>query len=116
MTRLTPCPDKPNCVSSRAAAGHPSASEPWTFAGSADEARERLLRVLEDAGLAVEEIDGHYVHAIHTSRFLRFKDDVEFEIEPDDYRIHHRSASRVGHWDLGVNRRRMEMLRQAFDG
>jgi len=41
-------------------------------------------------------------------------DDVEFRIDEAAGVIHVRSASRKGYWDLGVNRRRVEAIREAF--
>jgi len=57
----------------------------------------------------------NYLHAEFRSRIFRFVDDVEFLVEPEAKRIGFRSASRVGYSDLGVNRRRMEEIRAAFD-
>jgi uncharacterized protein (DUF1499 family) len=54
--------------------------------------------------------DTHYVHAEFRSRLFRFVDDVELVVDPVARVLHFRSASRVGHSDLGVNRRRMEEL------
>jgi uncharacterized protein (DUF1499 family) len=54
--------------------------------------------------------DTHYVHAEFRSRLFRFVDDVELVVDPVAHVVHFRSASRVGHSDLGVNRRRMEEL------
>ena len=45
------------------------------------------------------------------SRVFRFVDDVEFLADPEHAAIQVRSASRTGHSDLGVNRRRIEHLR-----
>ena len=45
---------------------------------------------------------------------LGFVDDVEFRIDEAARGIHVRSASRKGYWDLGVNRRRVEAIREAF--
>jgi len=42
---------------------------------------------------------------------FRFVDDVEFHVDETAKLIHVRSASRVGHSDLGVNRRRVEAIR-----
>ena len=61
----------------------------------------------------IEEKDG-YIDAEAKSLIFRFVDDVEFYVDRDAKVIHFRSASRVGHSDLGVNRKRMEQLRQAF--
>jgi hypothetical protein len=60
------------------------------------------------------KVTGHYVHAKFTSRFFRFVDDVEFCIDDDLRIIHVRSSSRVGYFDFGVNRRRVERIRAKF--
>jgi uncharacterized protein (DUF1499 family) len=60
------------------------------------------------------EVTDHYVHAKFTSRFFRFVDDVEFCIDDDLRIIHVRSSSRVGYFDFGVNRRRIERIRANF--
>ena len=49
------------------------------------------------------------------TRFFRFVDDAQFVFDDKAKTIHFRSASRVGHSDLGVNRRRMEGIRRAFE-
>jgi uncharacterized protein (DUF1499 family) len=64
--------------------------------------REPRARIVEEAG--------DYFHAEFTSLLFRFVDDVEFLIDPAAKRVDFRSASRVGHSDLGVNRRRMTKL------
>ncbi|HBP69913.1 MAG TPA: DUF1499 domain-containing protein, partial [Alcanivorax sp.] len=49
-----------------------------------------------------------------TSRILRFVDDVTLYVH-DDGLIDVRSASRIGYWDLGANRRRVEDLRERLN-
>lgn len=56
-----------------------------------------------------------YLRAESTSLIFRFVDDLEFEVVPGQMKVDVRSASRVGYWDLGVNRRRIERIRQRFD-
>jgi len=46
---------------------------------------------------------------------LGFVDDVEFHLDRESRAIQMRSASRVGYWDFGVNRRRLEGIRKKFD-
>jgi uncharacterized protein (DUF1499 family) len=54
-----------------------------------------------------------YLHVEFSSRVMGFIDD--FEAVPDGSGvIHVRSAARVGEADFGVNRRRVERLRNAF--
>jgi uncharacterized protein (DUF1499 family) len=60
-------------------------------------------------------VEDRYIHAEFTSALFRFVDDVEFQIDAESGLIHFRSASRVGRSDLGVNRKRMESIRMAFE-
>lgn len=45
---------------------------------------------------------------------LGFVDDVLFVISSDGQVVHVRSASRKGTWDLGVNRKRVERIREKY--
>jgi len=64
----------------------------------------------------VVTVDGPYLHAEFTSRLLHFVDDLELLYDPEAQSFEVRSASRVGTSDLGVNRRRVETLRQRLAG
>ena len=55
-----------------------------------------------------------YLYVEFKSRIMGFVDDVEFYF-PEESIIHVRSASRMGYSDLGVNRKRIETIRQHFD-
>ena len=113
--RLAPCPNSPNCVSSQALdAEH--RMEPITFSGSPEAALVRIKTIV--ASLPRTETvteTGNYLHVEFRSALLWFVDDVEFLIEADAGQIHFRSASRVGHGDLGANRRRMEAICAAWE-
>jgi uncharacterized protein (DUF1499 family) len=61
----------------------------------------------------VEEGQG-YLHAECTSRIFRFVDDLELMRSEDGDRVDVRSASRTGYGDMGVNRERVEKLREAL--
>jgi uncharacterized protein (DUF1499 family) len=114
--RLTPCPDTPNCVCTQTA-DDAHRIEPLAYDDTAEEAMARLkaaLATLPRTRVVTETPD--YLHAECTSLVFRFVDDVEFLLDRERKVIHFRSASRVGRSDLGVNRRRMEALRQAFRG
>ena len=112
--RLAECPRSPNCVCSQATdAGH--AVEAIAFEGPADKAFARLKAVV--AGLPRTRIvtsADSYLYAECTSGLFRFVDDLEFVVDRKAQVIHCRSASRVGYSDFGVNRRRIEQVRQAF--
>jgi len=61
----------------------------------------------------VEDANGH-IRAGATSKVFKFVDDVEFWLDPAKRIIQVRSASRVGYWDFGVNRKRIESLREQW--
>ena len=110
--KLAPCPDKPNCVVSHRY-DEPHYIEPLSYNIDQHSARALLIDVIE--GLPRTEIierEGNYLRVEFTSRIMRFVDDVEFYFDPAESVIQLRSASRLGHSDMGVNRQRMEHVRQ----
>ncbi|MEO5764226.1 MAG: DUF1499 domain-containing protein [Casimicrobiaceae bacterium] len=111
---LAPCPDRPNCVSSRQHdASH--AVEPFAYTGDATAAMARLaaqIETQEGASIVTQRAD--YLHAEYRSRIMGFVDDLELQADAAAHVIHVRSASRVGYGDLGVNRARVEALRAAL--
>lgn len=107
---LAPCPGRPNCASTRQEGG----VEPLPFT-SRDGALARLralLAALPRTRVVADE-DG-YLRAEVRSRLFGFVDDLEVLLDEGEQRVHLRSASRVGHWDLGVNRKRLEEIRRLF--
>ncbi len=110
--RLKPCPDSPNCVSSLSADPR-HAVAPIAFSGSLSEARRNLVNVIRAMPRAhIVRDEETYLHVEFTSGVFRFVDDVEFIIDEEAKRIDARSASRVGYWDMGVNRKRIEEIRR----
>ncbi|WP_419939547.1 DUF1499 domain-containing protein [Candidatus Palauibacter sp.] len=55
-----------------------------------------------------------YLHAVCRTR-VGFRDDLEFRWCPSDGVAHVRSTSRVGLYDFGVNRRRVERVRRELE-
>jgi len=107
------CPATPNCVTSAPSADGGHHIPPLRFDGSAEEAWERLRNVLKSqARIAIVEDSNGHIRTEVSSAVFRFVDDVEFWLDPASQAIHVRSSSRVGYWDFGVNRRRVEALRE----
>ena len=110
--RLKPCPDSPNCASSLSSDPRHRVA-PIVYTGSPAGARERLLGVIRSMPRArIRSHEGPCLHVEFTSAVFGFVDDVEFFIDEAEKVIHVRSASRVGYWDLGANRRRVEEIRR----
>lgn len=113
--RLAPCPDSPNCVATNAT-DDLHAIEPYTFAGDAAAARDKLLAIIDaDANATLISSTDTYIHAEYRSSLWRFIDDVEFVIDEATNTIQFRSASRLGYGDMGANRSRMEAIRTQFN-
>ena len=107
-TRFDPVPDSPNCVSSRAPQDDSTHYVAPLQGVTLDQVTSAALAMPRTE--LVEQADG-YAHIVFRTALLRFKDDLE--LEQEDGVVHVRSASRVGYSDLGVNRKRVEALRDA---
>ena len=70
------------------------------------------IAALPRTTVVAEEAD--YLHAQCASAVFRFVDDLEVYLPTSGDRITVHSASRVGSSDLGVNRRRVERLREVL--
>ncbi len=114
--RLAPCPKSPNCVSTDSSMDEKHRMEPILYTTSLAEARDRLAEILRGMPRTrVVTLEEDYLHAECRSRFFGFTDDVEFRFDDANKTIHFRSASRKGYSDLGVNRKRMEQIRERFN-
>jgi len=110
---LAACPESPNCVSSFAPdPGHHIA--PFHFEDPPGEAFQRLHAALAQRTdtVFIEEREAYLRVEFHT---LLFVDDGEFLLDTQHNHIQLRSASRIGHSDLGKNRRRLEEVRKEFE-
>ena len=107
---LPPCPDTPNCERTARAYDVPP---PPLFV-----AAQRALESLGPATLRLPDgPDGRRAEAVYRVALI-FKDDVEVAVRARDdggSSLYVRSASRVGHSDLGVNRRRVQRLLGAVE-
>jgi len=108
---IQPCPNTPNCVSSRAE-DELHHVEPLPILESGPASWQRLKQVIRAAGGELVADDGRYLHAVFESRWLRFRDDFEAVLAED--RIDLRSASRAGRSDFEVNRNRVERIRKRY--
>jgi len=119
--RLQVCdPDRSNCVCSQYPNSWrdpgPHYIPPFAYEGDAGDAMTRIIAVLmqrPNCEIAVNRPG--YIHALFRTGSLGLIDDVEFLLSDTEKVIHVRSASRLAMTDFGVNRARVEELREAFD-
>lgn len=114
--KLTPCPKSPNCVCSQDSDSVHSI-KPLTYTATPAKAMAALKSLIQsmDRTKIVKE-ENRYLYVEFTSAIMGFVDDVEFYLDEAAKAIHVRSASRLGQSDLGVNRKRIETIREKFKG
>jgi uncharacterized protein (DUF1499 family) len=98
------CGKKPNCVSSY----QDKEDTHYIKAKTIDPKKFPSLKIPENC----KELNRTdvYIQAICTSKVFSFVDDVEFYFDTETSKLHYRSASRVGHSDMGANRKRIMQL------
>jgi len=112
--RLAECPDCPNCVSTQAVDPEHQ-MDPIPFIQSSEQAQRQLEAIIRSMpNSRIVSSNAGYIYAEFVSLFFGFVDDVELAIDETEQLIHFRSASRTGRSDFGVNRKRMEQVRQRF--
>ena len=112
--RLKPPPKTPNGISSQAT-DEARRVEPLRYSGDGAAAFARLRDLVAGwPGASIVVESPGYLHAEVRTRWLRFVDDLELLLDPAAGVIQVRSASRLGHSDLGTNRRRVEAIRRRF--
>ena len=109
--RLASCPSTPNCVASDAT--DPAHAIPaFRLVVPPVEAWPALRATLESLPpVQIVTATDDYIHAECRSAFFGFVDDLEFHLRLSQNVIAVRSASRLGHSDFGVNRKRVEKVR-----
>ncbi len=112
--KLEVCPASPNCVVSyKNSPDDEHFVDPFKYVGDKQNSYDKIIKILGgEKGCKVIAKEVNYIRAEFTSAIFGFVDDVEFLFPSDqDQFIHVRSSSRIGHSDLGVNRKRVEMIR-----
>lgn len=107
---LQPCPTSPNCVSSSSTGTNYITPLANTKVKTPLLMLSRCLKQMSNVNIV--KFNNAYLHAEFESAVFGFIDDVEFLRQGN--LIHMRSASRVGYSDFGVNRDRLEWIKQHF--
>jgi uncharacterized protein (DUF1499 family) len=112
--KLSPCPASPNCVCSDCdSARHQIA--PFILVASAQQAWEAVYeQITALPRTRIISASDNYLHAECRSAVFGFVDDLEWHLRPEKGIIAVRSAARLGYYDFGVNRKRIETLRSAL--
>jgi uncharacterized protein (DUF1499 family) len=111
-TILPPCPASPNCVSSQADDSH--RIEPFKVTGDPRIAFIELREILAHRTDTTLTSSDDIMIKVEFRTLLGFVDDGLFVLDSANSLIQVRSAARLGYWDMGKNRRRIEEIRQSY--
>lgn len=112
--QLMNCPERPICVSSQQAKDHPSRVEALAYDVPAEQALDQARECVQQIGGNVQKVENGYLWATFHSAVFGFVDDLELYLKPEQNRIQVRSASRIGYYDFGKNRKRIDKLKTCF--
>ena len=110
---LQECPKSPNCLCSESSSGS-HFIEPFAFSTSPAKAWQQIKQIIVILGGTIDQADQNYLHAIFTTSFFGFIDDLELRMDAANHLIQVRSASRVGYYDFRANKKRIERIRKHF--
>ncbi|MCK5680993.1 DUF1499 domain-containing protein [bacterium] len=113
-SRLAPCPSSPNCVSSDDRDSKHNIPPLQLNVAPAEALQTARQIILKWPRTKIINETSDYLHAECRSAFFGFVDDLELHLRPAEGIIAIRSASRSGYSDFGVNRRRVEDLRDSL--
>ncbi|MGM0751487.1 MAG: DUF1499 domain-containing protein [Bacillota bacterium] len=113
---FTHCPtNKKNCVSTIDLTSYHRIA-PLPISGSVEDTKARIRTTLGKFDhVEIKEEKSHYIQAVFTSKWLKFKDDLELYIDENSNLLHIKSGSRLGYYDFKVNRKRVERFKSLFN-
>ena len=109
--QLTKCPEKPNCVCSEFNEDGDHFVPPILFQNQPIISIDVIKDIIIEMGGVIESESDQYLAATFRSSLFGFVDDFEIRLDSDQKNIQVRSASRVGHSDLGTNLNRVTQFK-----
>ncbi len=97
---LNPCIQVSHCV-----------REEWDVNNIEKPFEEIKTIIVNTPRTKIVEINGDYLHAEATTKWMKYIDDLEVSFLPESKILLIRSESRVGESDLGVNQKRINLLK-----
>ena len=97
---LKPCIQLAHCV-----------REEWNIS-TIENPFEEIKSIIEHSPRTeIVELNENYLHAEATSKWMKYVDDLEVSYSPEVKKLLIRSESRVGESDLGVNQKRIDLIK-----
>ena len=109
--KLSYCPDSPNCICSEFTKDKSHYIAPLSIdLNSLNNMTEVMKQVITETGGNIVQQQDDYLSATYSSNLFRYVDDIELRLDRDAGLLHIRSASRVGHSDMGANLKRATLI------
>ncbi|MCW8996340.1 MAG: DUF1499 domain-containing protein [Psychromonas sp.] len=113
--KLLKCANKANCVCSEYKGEKEDYISPLIIPQHASGDSLQILKAtIKELGAVIETENNTYIAATFSSSVFGFVDDLEVRLDPVKNVIHFRSSSRVGYSDFGVNKKRVELIKDLF--
>ena len=113
--RLAQCSTKPNCVCSEFKENTKHYIKPIVL--ESEVTTESLIifkKIILNMGGSIHSEEKYYLSSQFSSSIFGFVDDLEIRLDKEHNLIHLRSSSRVGTNDFGVNRKRINDLKNRY--
>lgn len=113
--KLAAVPKSPNAVSSQA--DDPGKRvDPFPFKKRDMDLTKKSIKqaMFSHGNISIKTETEDYIHAVSTTRRMRYHDDLEFYFDERGGVVHFRSASRIGYSDLGMNQQRYHALMELY--
>lgn len=111
---LPKCPDTPNCYNSELPEHTGHYISPITISANTPDALRIIKDIVINMGGVIKTENYNFFSATFTSSIFGFVDDLELRKDTNNNLIHIRSASRVGRSDLGVNKKRILLIKKLY--
>lgn len=112
--KLFGVPKSPNAVSSFSE-DLEKYVEPFKFKSDLISTKASIKKALEGYGnIEIKSESDKYIYAVSKTK-IGFRDDLEFLFDEQKKVVYFRSASRVGYYDMGLNKKRYEKLVELYE-
>jgi len=111
---LLKCPNTPNCFNTEIKDHTGHYISPIKVAAKTSNSLSILKDIVRNMGAIILVENENYFSATFSSSFFGFVDDLEIRMDTENSVIHIRSASRVGRSDMGVNKKRIILIKKSY--
>ncbi len=111
---LSKCPNTPNCFNTEFKDHTGHYISPIKVSDQSNNSLSILKDIVRDMDGVIQAENVDYFSAVFSSSVFGFVDDLEIRMDTKNNLVHIRSASRVGRSDMGVNKKRIVLIKKLY--